>query len=95
MDQYPKWKYGEDGASRVVKDEDEESALEGTWWDSPADVVPAEKVPTEEEQLLSDAKEEKAELMAEATSLGLSIDGRAGIAKIKSLIAAAKQKTGE
>lgn len=39
--EFPKWKYSA-GASCIVKDADEEAALEGEWFDSPADLVPSD-----------------------------------------------------
>lgn len=82
MESYPKWKYAQ-GKSLIVADESEEAALEGDWFDSPAD-VPAETVePTEEEQLLIDAKAEKEQLLEEALKQGVTVDKRWGIARIK------------
>lgn len=40
---YPKWKYAQ-GASQIVGSAEEEEALEGDWYDTPAD-VPAPKAP--------------------------------------------------
>src|SRR6266700_2078309 len=50
---YPKWLYGPGGLSTVVDSEEAHLALDGEWWDSPADVPmpteppPAEPPPTE------------------------------------------------
>lgn len=41
MEEFPKWKYTQ-GDARIVQNADEEAALEGKWYDSPAD-VPAPK----------------------------------------------------
>lgn len=74
MEHYPKWKYRE-GESRVVQDEEEESALDGKWFDSPADVVP----------------DEKEALLKEAEALGLKLAPQTGVAKIKAAIEEAKK----
>lgn len=44
--QFPKWKYGV-GKSLIVQTAAEESALEGDWFDSPAD-IPSEAPEAEE-----------------------------------------------
>jgi len=41
MNEYPKWKYTA-GDAKIVQDAAEEGALEGSWYDSPAD-IPAPK----------------------------------------------------
>lgn len=41
MQEYPKWKYKQ-GDARIVENAEEEAALKGAWYDSPAD-VPAPK----------------------------------------------------
>ena len=86
---YPKWKYGQDDAAVIVQDESEESALEGAWFDSPADVPEAVIALTDDEQMIVDAKAEKITLLAKADALGISIDARWGIAKIKDALTAA------
>lgn len=86
--EYPKWKYSQD-ASRIVQDESEESALVGDWFDSPADVPDAVAALTDDEQMIVDAKAEKVTLLAKADALGISIDARWGLAKIKEALTAA------
>lgn len=53
MDKYPKYLYRK-GEVRLLKDEAEEEALEGTWYESPADVpadVPQEAAPAAAEEI--------------------------------------------
>lgn len=54
--QFPKWVYGEKGATRIVNSEQEESELEGAWYDSPADVPKS----AEQEQAEQEAEASKA-----------------------------------
>ena len=42
VEQYPKWVYGENGATRIVNDEKAHAELQGTWHESPADVPKTE-----------------------------------------------------
>lgn len=86
--QFPKWKYAQDAAI-IVQDESEESALSGAWFDSPADVPAPIAVLTEDEQLLVDARDEKTQLRAKADALGIVVDARWGIAKLKEALAGA------
>ncbi len=83
---YPKWKYSAD-SSVVVESTDAEAELAGAWFDSPADVPAPVIVPTEDEQLLLDAKAEKEALLAAAEARGIVVDKRFGIAKLKELLA--------
>ena len=85
---YPKWKYSQDQAL-IVHGEDEEAALSGAWFDSPADVPAPVVVMTDDEQMMADAKAEKAALLNKAGVLGVTIDARWGLAKIKEALAGA------
>lgn len=86
--EFPKWKYAH-GDAVIVQDEGEEAALVGDWFDSPAEVVAPPVSITEDEQLLIDARDEKASLRAKADALGIAIDARWGITKIKEALAGA------
>ena len=86
--QFPKWKYAH-GDAVIVQDEGEEAALVGDWFDSPAEVPAPVVVLTDDEQMMVDAKAEKAQLLAKAGVLGIVIDARWGIAKIKEALAGA------
>ncbi len=43
MDQYPKWKYGKDGAAQIVQDEEADKALGDGWYESPVDAKAADE----------------------------------------------------
>lgn len=86
--QFPKWKYAH-GDAVIVQDEVEEAALPGAWFDSPADVPAPPVVLTDDEQMMVDAKAEKAQLLTKAGALGITLDARWGIAKIKEALAGA------
>lgn len=78
MDKYPKYLYRA-GETILVRNEDEESALEGKWYESPADV------PEDGQELDRD------QLLKEAEALGLKLDKRQGVDKIKAAIDEAKK----
>jgi hypothetical protein len=88
LDQYPKWKYTQ-GDACIVNDEAEEHALEGDWHDCITDVPELVPELTEEQQLLIDATAEKADLLAKAAELNVTVDKRWGITKIKDALATA------
>lgn len=83
---YPRWKYAQ-GNAVIVEDEAAEAALEGQWYDSPADIPAPVIESSEEEQLLIDAKAEKDALLAEAEARGITVDKRWGIARLKEALA--------
>ena len=55
MSEYPAWKYSA-GKAIIVKDADEEAALEGNWYDSPADIPDAAVEAEIRNQLIADAE---------------------------------------
>lgn len=70
MSEYPAWKYSVDKAV-IVKDADEAAALEGNWYDSPADIPDAAVEAVQ-----------RAALIADAEAKGVKIDKRWSDARI-------------
>lgn len=74
----PRWLYNtQDRAAIFNTQEDIDAAIAEGWKESPADVV-AQEV------------DEKSALIAEAEALGIDVDKRWGVQKLKDVIAAAK-----
>lgn len=61
---YPKWLYSADRAL-IVASADEHAALEGQWYESPADIPSGDPVPVD-----------RADLIAAAEAKGVKIDKR-------------------
>ena len=62
---FPKWLYAAGNQSLIVQSQDEQDALEGNWYESPADV------PEEGAEAVA-----RADLIAKAETLGIAVDGR-------------------
>ena len=56
MSGFPAWKYSV-GQAIIVKDEDEANALEGNWYDSPADIPDAATEAASRDKLIADAED--------------------------------------
>lgn len=92
---YPKWLFSKNG-NVLLKNEEEENALVGKWFDSPAKVIfkKIEKEP-EEEVLLTDEEAEsrhvqvteRLELLAEAERNGIEVDRRWGLKRLQDAVA--------
>lgn len=74
---YPKWLYSKTG-SILVQDRAAQDALEGNWFESPADIVET----LDEIVYLPD----RSELLATAEELGIKVDKRWSDARIKNEI---------
>jgi len=74
---YPKWLYSVDKAL-IVQDEAEHQALEGNWYESPADI------PAPEAEAVA-----RAELIAQAEAKGVQVDKRWGDKRLAEEIAKA------
>lgn len=83
-DQYPRWKYGADGASLIVNNADEEEALGDVWHDSPADVPDPNDDPSKENAADLEVLRNK------AAALGIKVDARWGEKRLAKEIAAVK-----
>lgn len=77
MSNYPTWKYSV-GKAVIVKDADEEAALDGNWYESPADIPD-----TASEAIIRDA------LLADAAAKGIKLDKRWSDARLADEIAKA------
>ena len=78
---YPKYLYGADNAVVLVQNAAEHDAIEGNWYESPADVPEA-----------GAEAASRAELEAKATELGIEFNGRNSDRTLLKLIAEAEAK---
>lgn len=62
---YPKWLYAEGGQALIVQTQDEHEAMEGNWYESPADIP--------EPGAEASARDA---LIAEAEAKGIAVDKR-------------------
>lgn len=74
--EYPKWKYAS-GASLIVESAEDESALTGEWFDSPADI----------DNDSPDMKAAKDVLMSQAYARNIIVDKRWSIERITAALA--------
>lgn len=73
MSDYPAWKYSV-GKAVIVENADEEAALEGNWYDSPADI--SADIPDATEAV------SREKLIADAEAVGVKVDKRWSAARI-------------
>lgn len=99
--EYPKWVTPAGGKARIVRDATEEAEVMGVAAEAPAEAisvavpeVPAEEPPAVEETPAIDVTDtdDKDALMAAATALGIKVDGRWSVARLKFEIDAKKGK---